>query len=370
MLLSLASEQCTRGIRTTICSIGAPGAGLKPIEAEASARNLDVVSVRMLPGPNPVGATKVLSLARRGGYDLIHSHGYKGNILLGMVPRPLRRLPIVSTLHGWTSTGGISKIRLYEWADSRVLDHLDAVVLVNPAMVDHPRIARLRGVRIAVIPNGIPVENSSAKADRLSTSSGGTEDEAIKAFCSSGFIVGAIGRLAREKGFDILLHSIGSLRDRGLPVKLVIIGAGYERAELEQTAVRYGLTDRVLFAGYRRNAHSYLGMFDVFVLSSLTEGLPISLLEAMRARVPIVATSVGAIPEVLRGGEGGMLVAPRDPNGLAHAVERLYQKRDLGQGLADIAARILRERYSSSAMAESYREIYEEVLQHRMSAAG
>lgn len=364
MLLNLACEQRRLGIESTICSIGSDRVGTKPIELEASSRGLDVRPLRMLPGPNIAGALRILGVADGGVYDVIHTHGYKGNILLGMLPRKMRKQPVIATLHGWTSTGGISKIRIYEWADSRILDRLDAVVLVNGMMRDARPIHRLKRVPISVIPNGIPAELElhGGTAENCPPAPDIATDQ-IDEFCSNGFIIGSIGRLAREKAFNVLLEALSQLRSRSVPAKVVVIGEGPERAALEQLIADKGLGKWVCLPGYRQNAHRFLSCFDAFVLSSLTEGLPISLLEAMRARVPIVATCVGAIPEVLEDGKSGILARPGDASDLARAIETLSLDPARRSTQVDAAAARLRERYTAAAMADAYLKIYEQCLE-------
>jgi len=131
MLLHLIDEQKKLGLKPVLLSIGRKGIAEKPIEIEASKREIEVHKFRMRSGPNIVWAIKILLFAQKNAFDLMHSHGYKGNILFGFMPKPVRKLPLISTLHGWTSTTGFSKMRVYLWLDSLSLRFIDAVVLVN-----------------------------------------------------------------------------------------------------------------------------------------------------------------------------------------------------------------------------------------------
>jgi len=297
----------------------------------------------------------MLRFAWRGGYDLIHSHGYKANILLGMVPRAIRRIPVVATLHGWTSTGKLNKMRLYEWMDSLSLHFIESVVLVNRAMR-----ARVRLNRIHIVDNGIPPLTCSlpgmGQGDQILV------DHKITDFCRTGFTFGAIGRLSEEKGFGLLLEAIRSVSETYSDVRLVIIGEGGERQFLEAKAAELGISERVIFPGYRVRASRYLPCFDTFVLSSLTEGLPIVILEAMQAGVPIIATKVGGVPEVLEHGKAGMLVDSSDPVALSKAMIQLMEEPALRSGLAGRARKVVQEKYSSRRMAEEYQNIYNDLV--------
>jgi glycosyltransferase involved in cell wall biosynthesis len=354
MLLNLAGEQIKMGLEPVIASIAEPHIVEKPLEAEAVRRGLRVERFRMRPGPNLPGALDLLRFARKENVDLLHSHGYKGNILLGMVPRMLRKIPVVATLHGSTSMGKMNRMRLYEWLDSVSLNYLDGVVVVSDAM--------RRGIEhrnLHVINNGIaPHEASHDSPDTVQN----PLDSGIAGFCREGFTLGAIGRLSKEKGFDILLDAVRAAADAVPEVRLIILGEGGERTILETKIKSLGIGDRVLMPGYTADARRYLPYFKALVLSSLTEGLPIVILEAMQAGVPIVATRVGGVPNVLKNGETGILVNASDPAMLAKGIIKLNTERDLSSLLAENAKRIVREKFSSRRMAEEYLMVYSGLL--------
>ena len=170
----------------------------------------------MKPGPNLSGAMEILRYAHRENCDILHSHGYKGNILFGFIPKFIRKLPLVSTLHGWTSTQGFSKIRIYEWLDLQSLRFIDAVVVVNQIMRTIPRLKKRRGINLLVVNNGIRETDAIAADCEL--------DQEIIDFCKSGFVFGSIGRLSTEKGYTYLIEALTLLVKDGLDVKLIIIG--------------------------------------------------------------------------------------------------------------------------------------------------
>ena len=159
MLLNLVEEQIRQGLNPVIASIGDHHCGEKAIEVEARNRNFPVESFRMVPGPNFIGAWKILNYAKSTNCALLHSHGYKANILFGFFPKTIRRLPLMTTVHGWTSTETtFSRMRLYEWLDSLTLSRMDAVVLVNKGMLAHPKIAGRKTVNFYIVNNGISVD--------------------------------------------------------------------------------------------------------------------------------------------------------------------------------------------------------------------
>lgn len=355
MLLNLMQEQVELGLEPILASIGRPDIAEKPIEAEARRRNLAVRPFRMKPGPNWRGRREILEFAREEGVDLIHTHGYKGNILFSLMPRSFRQIPIVTTVHGYTWTGGITRMLFYQKLDALCLRFSDQVVLVNQGMTAHPF---LRGKKLPfeVIENGIAVSRRPEPAGT------GELRSDILDFAGKGFTIAAVGRLSREKGFDRLIEAVAGLVADGKDVRLVIMGDGYLKGELFLKVNELGIGDRVMFSGYVDGAGRYLPHFDLFAMPSLTEGLPMVLLEAMTAEVPIVATYVGGIPEVLDQGEAGILVGAGDVKALKAGIEEVMDKPEAAARRAAYALARVRKFYSSRAMAERYLKVYADLL--------
>jgi len=130
VLLTLMEGQRALGLQPVLGSMGDHGQGEKPIEVEARRRRLDVIALRARDAVLPVGAFRLVSTIRRGGFDVVHSHGYKPSILLALVPRSFRRFPVVATVHGWCAGPGWSRLAGYEGLERRILHRLDASVFV------------------------------------------------------------------------------------------------------------------------------------------------------------------------------------------------------------------------------------------------
>ncbi len=179
-------------------------------------------------------------------------------------------------------------------------------------------------------------------------------------------LLGAVGRLSPEKGHGVLLRALPTILATFHRVGVVLVGDGPSRSELEAETRRLGIADRVVFLGQRRDVPVVLAALDLFVQPSLYEGFGISLLEAMAAGLPIVASRVGGIPEVVQDGATGLLVPPRDPAALASAVIRLLRDREEAGRLGAAAARRARERYSLRAAAARVDALYRDILgRHR-----
>lgn len=352
VLLDLCSALRALGQEPAIASIGTSAAGEKPIERAARARSIPVRRVVMAAGPSPRGARALLHLAETERADLFHAHGYKPDILIGALPRSLRRRPLVVTVHGYTNARWFDRQALYGWVDRMLLRRADRVVLVHRGMASRRGLRRLHDPRWRVIENGIDLDAVRAAPRH-------PQIEALSAGRSP--LIGAIGRLSHEKGFDRLLRAAAPWLREQTSGAVMILGEGPERSALERLAAGLGIQDRVLLPGYVPNAAAHVPLFDVFVLPSRTEGLPITLLEAMAAGVPIVASSVGGVPRVLEDGRSGLLVGP-DADALGDAIQECLRDREGARRRARIAEAAVSERFTSAAMARRYLELYRELV--------
>lgn len=354
MLLNLAREQRRMGLQPCIASIGDRHVGEKAIEVRAEQQGIPVQRFRMRPGPNWIGATAILKFAKRNRFSLLHSHGYKGNILFGLLPKCLRKLPMISTVHGYTSVSrNWSKMGLYEWLDARILPRLDGVVLVNRGMLGHPKLNSLNRRQYHVIDNGIG-EQAPFRQCRL--------DGSLVRFCDHPFVIGAVGRLSNEKGFHVLVDAFARVLKDGFPARLVLVGDGHRRQDLARQIETLQLQYHVLMTGFVENAAEYIPLFRLLAIPSLTEGLPITLLEAMRAGIPVVASRVGGIPQVVTHNHCGLLIAPGDAVSLAENIKRLNADGELYHQLASNAKWRFLQKYTSGKMASRYLNLYEQIL--------
>ena len=350
MLLQLMREQQVLGHNPVLASIGGRGIAEKAIEAEAKRLDLRFQTFRMANGPNFLGALDILRFARTINAELLHSHGYKSNILFGLLPSRIRRLPMVSTVHGWTSGGRLTKMAVYEWLDKISLRRVDQVVMVNPLMQQLPALQRLQ--HTAVIENGIgaPVERAAV-----------LNSDIIK-FIHQRTTIVAVGRFSPEKGFGSLLDAVAQLVREGHDVQLLLLGEGGLRQKLIDQASALQLSERVLMPGHVAQVNEYLPLCAVFAMPSLTEGLPIALLEAMHAGVAVVASEVGGIPDVLDYGKAGILVPPADTKSLTSALRRLLTDPERAEASVAMAKTRVTEKYSSRAMAEKYVNLYQQLI--------
>lgn len=352
ILLYLAREQQQRGHDPIIGSMRDPGTPETPFEALATAWGLTLVPIRIVPRPTPAVIRRLLEISRSLQAGIVHSHGYKANILLGPPGRG-KRPPMVSTLHGWTANRTFSLLWLYERLDRWALGHVDAVVVVSRAMLKLPALRGAAG-KVHLIENGIPAL-ATRMAD-LAARGAAEVPRALVELTQRRPTLVAIGRLSAEKGFAGLIEAFGRAnRARGDTHQLLLVGEGPERAALTERIAARGLQERVTLAGYVAGADRLLGTAAGFVMSSLTEGMPLVLMEALQWGVPIMATSVGAIPELLQDGRAGELVAPDDLEALARGLAAIMARtpRQPGAGLPS--------HFSSGRMAHDYLRLYEAI---------
>lgn len=352
ILLYLAREQREGGHEPFIGSMRDPGTPETPFEALAKSWGLPVVPIRIVPRPTPGAVRQLLRLSRELNAAVLHSHGYKANILLGPVRR--RRAPMVSTLHGWTASRGLSALWLYERLDGWALKRVDAVVVVTRAMLQIPALRSLAAGKAHLIENGIPA--LERRLGDLQQRQAGELPRSLIDFSRRRPTLVGIGRLSAEKGFAELIAAFGAANAAaGHTHQLLIVGEGPERAALTRLLSASGVEDTVKLAGYLEGADRLLKEAAGFVMSSHTEGMPLVLLEALQWRVPILATAVGAIPQLLENGRAGELVPPGDVAALTRGLSALMSRDPAAYRAASAG---LAARYSSGRMAADYLRLY------------
>lgn len=291
---------------------------------------------------------KIRDLARSIGADVIHTHGYRPDVIDSGVSRSLG-IPRVTTVHGFC--GSDLKGRIYEELQIRAYRRFDGVIAVARPQVDRIREGGVSESRIHLIPNA------------WSPSPGRSREEARAALGIGGdtFHIGWVGRLSVEKGADVFLRSAAQLGD--LPFTASIIGDGPEAPALRALAAELGISDRIRWHGSLPQAGQYFSGFDAFALTSRTEGTPMVLFEAMASRTPIVATRVGGVPDVITPDEGA-LTPSGDSSAIAAALRALHDEPGDASHRAEAAARRLEDRYGATRWLNRHEKLYRQLLKH------
>jgi glycosyltransferase involved in cell wall biosynthesis len=290
---------------------------------------------------------------RLGGYDVLHTHLFGAFLHGALALRGLDGLASVITLHADREDN-----RWQRLAYGHLLERADRVVACSRevAKVMGRRYPGPWKGRLRTIPNGIDVARFDVSRSRARRELGLEENTRV---------VVTIGRLSEQKGHSVLLHALSRLLARHPETTLLIVGEGPLRPRLERLAEELRLAERVRFLGVRSDVPRVLAASDVFALSSLWEGLPMVMLEAMAARVPCVATSVGGIPEAMRNRDEGLLVPPNDAEALAAALTECLENDDMAGRLAKRARARVERDFSARRMAGEYASLYEELVTQR-----
>lgn len=285
---------------------------------------------------------------------VVHTHGYRTDVL---ARNPARRAgaALVSTTHGFT--GGGIKNRLFEWLQCRSLRRFDAVVAVAAPMKSRLVAAGIPADRIQFIPNSWSGQGASllSRAQARSELSLGPDE----------FVLGWVGRLSHEKGLDVAIRAL-ALIAKDLAPTLLVIGSGREERRLKELAGSLGISGQVRWAGGIGEAGRLFAAFDLLVISSRTEGTPMVLFEAMAARVPIIATRVGGIPDVV-GADEATLVPSEQPVALAAAIAAARGDPAAGTRRAEAAHARLAE-FDETRARERYDQVYEAAIARSVSS--
>jgi len=296
---------------------------------------------------------RIQAYIREHGIELIHSHGYKADIY-GYWAARKTSIPIVATCHGWP--GRSIKLRLFYWLDRIVLRRVDHVTVVSESLAKKLREASVSVGNISLVNNGIDVTRfAEAIGQRKSCT------------YSSGARVGFVGRLAPEKGLSYFLQAARGVLSQFPDTTFVLVGEGTERSALESLAEKLNIKERVFFAGVQREMSSVYASLDIFVLPSLSEGMPLALLEAMAAGKSVVASRVGAIPSVITSGQHGLLVEPQNVTDLQNAMLQYLQDPVFASETGQKAAARVSGSFSLRRMASEYLAIYQTILDRKRS---
>lgn len=350
------------GHDVTLLSFGRKGQEAKPLEEICRARSINVLSIRYGKIKALTVAHWVQTYAAKNGFDIVHSHGYKFNVLFSLMFKRRRMIPVCTTLHGYVVTPTFSKMALYQSLDRYCLKRLDAVFLVSEKMKQIPAVRQLPENRVCVIENGIGGYHPAGKGKSVEE----REAECQVATRLMTFLDGrgprlmAAGRLAAEKGFDFLIEAMVTLVDTEPDTVLVIFGSGEEETRLKDKIRDKKLGGNIMLCGFVDALTDYYHYFDLFVMPSLTEGTPMALLEAMQAKIACVATKVGGIPHVLDQGQAGWLVEPENTSQLACAIQDSWVNEARENKIARASERITAH-FHYLRMTKNYLSQYEKI---------
>lgn len=324
------------------------------LEAILLEQGIRVAYLGKRPGPDPRMVVRLYREFRRFRPHIVHTHRY---VLRYALPLLLfrRRTLCVHTVHSLAQREvDLPGIWVHRAA------YASGVVPVSIATEVSKSLRHLYGLRdVPLIPNGIPVAAYGRRAG---------EAQACRhalGFSDTDILVVSVGRLSEAKNPLLLLEAFSRASGSDEVFHLLLVGDGPLRGLIERRREELGLMGRVHLLGVRSDVPTILGASDVFVLASDWEGNPLSVMEAMAAGLPVVATAVGGVPELVDEGMDGFLVPPRDPAALAAALRSLLREPERRKTLGAAARRKAVARFDVSAMARKYEALYESLLAER-----
>jgi glycosyltransferase involved in cell wall biosynthesis len=355
MILSLAKLNVEHGGQSSILCIERAG----HLAEEAKKYGIRVISFEKPLGRNLAIVPNIQKKIQQLKPDVIHTHTIGALWYIGKATSKVDTAAIIHTEHidnVIKATGNIAKLK------TRLMWHQAAKFAarfscVSPEVLESA--ARYRTVprkKLTVITNGIDLSIvANARENRAELRQSKRQELGLP---EDAILLGTVGRLNEVKRQELLIQATTRIPD----VHLVLVGDGPERGKLEQITTELNLSNRVHFIGFQSQPESWLAAVDVFALSSRLEALPLALLEAMAAELPVVSTNVGGVAEVIQDGVSGYLVSNGDVEQLTCRIAELVadpvQRKQFGQ----VGRKIVEERYSLDRMYSEYQKLYQEVL--------
>ena len=302
---------------------------------------------------------ELVRVFKKSNIQIIHAHKYKDTILAVPAAKLCGIPHVVRTVHGLREPfKGLQdlKMSLYKSMERGVHRYcVDSIIGVSSQI---ERLYKAEGEcsRVTCIRNGIDLDGESVQTDRWRT----RKDLGVD---SGTCLIGTMGRLTPVKGIPYLLQAAKMLLRQGANVKVLIVGDGSIKPDLMTQTRQLGISEHVVFLGHREDTKELVQAMDIFVLPSLSEGIPMALLEAMAASRAVVASRVGGVPEMMEDEVEGFLVEPMDVNGLTERCLRLIQTPDMARKMGQTAKARVERDFSSENMAHQVAVLYKDLVE-------
>jgi len=289
---------------------------------------------------NPLAVCRLAKLLRREHCAIVHAHGYKSDVI-GLLAGRLAGAKVISTPHGWDKEKN-RKLAFYEALAKGAFKFIDRVCPLSLALYDGLVADGMPQSKLTLILNGVDIKEID-DAPAMSKASGKQR-------------IGYIGQFNAAKGLDDLVEAFFRLKRDDC--ELFMIGDGPWRESIINRVTAQSGHGGIVCPGYVADRLAYLKTFDVFVLPSLSEGIPRCVMEAQAAGVPVVATDIDGVRDLVKTEETGLLVPPGIPAALAAAIGRILDSPELARRLAQAARALIEERFSAARMAAEYENLY------------
>lgn len=317
----------------------------------AKNRNLNVFCLDERHGFDVAVLFRVIQLINRERIDIIHAHEVRSDVI-GLLAGKMTGIPVLTTLHGWIENSCRGKI--FTRLDKRILRHFDHVIAVSEKMKGQVLECGVKESRVTVLHNALVLEDYSRdRGDRRFRAELGVSNETL--------LVANIGRLSPEKGQADFIRAARKVLERNQDAIFLLVGVGSDRPQLEALVQHMALKGKVQFLGFRNDMMSIYNSLDLVVQSSLTEGMPNVVLEALAMKVPIIATDVGGTAEALKHRETGILVPPGYPDILAERILEYQSNKNAFAEMADNGRKYMQKRFCMNERTRKLSDIYASV---------
>ena len=364
----LTAGLADRGYDTTLVA-GTIGRGEESMEFVADAKGVQIEVIDELhrnisPFRDLRAVLRLAELIRRERPTILHTHTAKAGAVgrvAALLAGPARPPIIVHTFHGHVLRGYFNRPVTYAFKTlERLLARMTTkLIAVSPEVRDDlVQLGVAPASKFAVIRLGIELDQ------RVGSSNGARAETRRLLGLGPGdpFVVGWVGRMTAVKRTDLVVRAFRELVDRGVDARLLLIGDGPDRDGLERLAHDLGVIKRCLFLGYQSDVARFYDAMDVLFLPSVNEGTPVSVIEALAAERPAVATRVGGTPDVIRDGVDGLLVDSADPGALADRLAELAHDAPRRAAMGEAGRARVLERYAVERLVEDVDELYRELL--------
>lgn len=362
----LSAGLAERGYETTLVAGSlARGEGSMAYVAEGlgvEVVRLDALSREISPIRDALSILRLARLIREQRPRILHTHTAKAGTvgrLAALLAGDARPEVVVHTFHGHVLRGYFGPLksgafRLLERLLARMTTRL---IAVSPQVRDDlVALGVAPPEKFSVVRLGIELD------ERLETAEGGADARARLGIGPERFVVGWVGRMTGVKRTDDVLEALRLLRERGVDAVLLMVGDGPDREHVEQRASELGIVRHCLFLGYQEDVSGWYRAFDAMILPSANEGTPVVVIEALAAGCPVVATSVGGVPDVVREGVDGFLVPMGDTEALAERLTRLAEDPELRATMGAAGRESVPPRYSVKRLVGDIDELYRSLL--------
>ena len=353
MLVSLASALRSLSIDTVVAAFRHRPSDPLEVLTAARAAGLETTAIPCYGRFDMQAPGRIRTRLNTHAADILHTHGYKADIY-GYLATRSAQVPLVSTCHNWPDPSRL--MQAYAKLDRLMLRQFDSVTTPSSRVATTLRHSGVPAWKVRVIANGVDVPRfAEAAATRQPSASG------LKT-------IGFVGRLVNGKGGLTLLDAAQRVLAAHPEAEFHLVGEGPEHMAWQHHAAALGIAARVHFRGALTDMPAAYAAFDMLVLPSYDEAMPMCLLEGLAAGLPAIATSVGEVPRLIHHEQTGLLVEPGNAEALADAICRLLDNPSLSQRLGAEGQRLVSLQFSATAMAAQYADVYRHSHETRRAA--